>query len=756
MLEENLQRHDLGSRFVTLQPACDPFDALRKLLLGATPGPRQLPAFADLVAGVSALASGRRNRVILPLGAEPIEYALLRRGPRLLIDCYSTEGSPTVYLRERAIALRELLDACTVAGRAMAELESGEVNGAALHKLCDRLRATQLASDPHAEVASVACSGGSLTDPGPQIPLAFGFEAMIRPSVDQATASHAFDDVHALLFEGRLWTFCGGSQRTIFEGPIVLAAQRMVAAVRALIDAWQADRNVHVRLRSGSFSIAVRRSRGEPVRLTLNSGREQSLTWPLLDVDQAALPILRLASDLMRKLISVDRRQTHNLRVKALRAEIRKLRRIIRSRDRLDGFENQDPERLRLSEPEPDRRVHETPASELKVERRTRLRYTERWSAEVDGLDAGSSFLVDDRLIISSQKMTLALSRGDGEVLWSQPSAGSSAALIGGSLIRHLPEGELELLDVEDGEVYARCPIATSGSGVQGAIFAGGGELPPVAIVPEARQRLAAVDLRTGQPRWNVRARGQGEVNLVCKGRVLVVTSGHGTVDALDVASGELVWRFSESVRFSLPAAISGRVVVAVAGEPGGGGGAVYAIDLFSGRLLWQRPLPAAPSREPVADEGTVLVPFGRSRSARLLALEPKSGHTRFSCSDPGLDNGAQVLWTQDAAIINTPAGRVLCLDLESGETRWKRALANPLTDDVPRKLEPILHEGALYVPSAQLHVLNPDDGEELTRVSCDLVPDGLLVDERGWFYVAEESGHLRAYAAAPHLSLVR
>jgi hypothetical protein len=40
--------------------------------------------------------------------------------------------------------------------------------------------------------------------------------------------------------------------------------------------------------------------------------------------------------------------------------------------------------------------------------------------------------------------------------------------------------------------------------------------------------------------------------------------------------------------------------------------------------------------------------------------------------------------------------------------------------------------------------------------VGCDLVPDWLRVDERGFLYVAEESGHICAYAAAPHLSLVK
>jgi hypothetical protein len=34
-------------------------------------------------------------------------------------------------------------------------------------------------------------------------------------------------------------------------------------------------------------------------------------------------------------------------------------------------------------------------------------------------------------------------------------------------------------------------------------------------------------------------------------------------------------------------------------------------------------------------------------------------------------------------------------------------------------------------------------------------VPDLVRVDERGWVYVAEESGHLAAYAPAPQLTLV-
>ena len=82
---------------------------------------------------------------------------------------------------------------------------------------------------------------------------------------------------------------------------------------------------------------------------------------------------------------------------------------------------------------------------------------------------------------------------------------------------------------------------------------------------------------------------------------MLLVTSGDGTLDALDLASGEVVWRFSDSVRFCLKPSVCRDVAIAVAGSPSGGAGAVYGFELYSGKLLWQRELPAAPSSDPVA-----------------------------------------------------------------------------------------------------------------------------------------------------------
>jgi outer membrane protein assembly factor BamB len=756
MLEDNVRtlRHEPA---VALDRAAlaDPHDDLRALLFGGV-AEHELPPLPDLIAAAMALASGLRRKALLPLRHTPAELALVRMGEQVSIDFYGTDSAPELLSPRREVPLIELLRACSDAASRVASGAPEHATSVAIGQLGDRLSRTELRRDPNAGFTTTRCTGGSLASPGTGVPLAFGFAADIAHSSDAAQEPHAFADVHALLFEGTLWAFVGGRRVTVAEGPVMLVAQRMVAAVRALVEAWQAERNVHVRLRSGAFWIAVRRERDSSVALTLGGGGKQALTWPVLSVRDTALPILRLGSDVIRKLIGVDRRQTHNLRVKALRAEIRALRRIIRACERLQSIENEDPERLRLSSPELTALSDASTASEAAPEPPPRaLRYTERWTAEIDGLDAGAVHLCGERLVLATQKLTLALSRAGGEVLWSHPTLSATSFMLGRTLLRLLPDGELLLHETEQGSVYARTRL--SARGVEGpALYAAGPSVPPMAILAEAREHLCAIDLRTGQPRWRFRVHGHDTVHAARGGRVLCVTSGDGTVDALDVATGELAWRFGERVRFCLQPLVCGEVVVAVAGEPRGGAGAVFGIDLWSGKRLWQRDLPAAPSCDPVDAGSVVIVPHGRSRQAKLLALEPRTGSVRWRAADPGLDNGGQALALDGSLIVNAPSGRALALDLQTGDTRWSRALSNPLTDDVPRQLEPMLRQGALFLPSAQVHVLRPSDGTPLGQLSCDLVPDCLRVDERGWLYVAEESGHLCAYATAPHLSLVR
>lgn len=729
----------------------DTLSALRSILLGDLKAPDEIPSLPDLIAGVSALADASRGRVTIALGQAPAEFTFVREGEHVRIDCYTTESTPEVLQRGRRVRLMTLLHGCAAAGISAGQASLGTTMGRAMLTLAQGLWNVSVAPE-RARKAAVTCHGGSLEGPGDDVALAFGFRAQIAPPTGQARGSYGFSDVHALLFEGELWAFARTRRVVLCRGPILPAAQRMTDAVRGLIDAWRSDRDLNIRLRGGDVTTAIRLTGGQ-VDLQV-SGVDGTVVLRRLQVREVALPILRLTADILRRLVQVDRAQSQNLRVAALRQEVRELRRLVRRSERDDGFENQHPDRLRLASSAP-LEVPEEPHSTTPSGQPGRLRYVERWSAEIDGLDASSVFPCGDQLVVANPKMTFALSRTDGRVLWSQASQRASMLLVGKVLLRLHASGQLDLLDVTTGSQFAGCRIAPR-TATPRAYFAGGGGLPPVAVLTEGNRRLVAVDLRTGELRWRFRGRGGGGLQVRRAGRVLLVTCGDGSIEALDVATGEVVWRYCDRARFCLTPTVVDEVVCATAGEPGGGAGGLVGIDLYSGRRLWQQRLPSAPSAPPVATTAAAIVPFGGARQARIAAISPQSGEKLWVCQDPGLDHGGCALEVDGGLIVNTPRGRVMALDLDSGDCRWSQSLSNPLTDDVPRRLMPRLRHGVLFTPSARVHVLRPTDGKELAQnIPCDLVPDFLEVDAHGFMFVGEESGHLRAYATAPHLSLV-
>ena len=135
-----------------------------------------------------------------------------------------------------------------------------------------------------------------------------------------------------------------------------------------------------------------------------------------------------------------------------------------------------------------------------------------------------------------------------------------------------------------------------------------------------------------------------------------------------------------------------------------------------------------------------------------------------------------------DAFIGNAPSGELVAVDAPTGELRWRHVLGpRPLEADVPRRLEPVLRCGALFVPcsfvsapqgSGRAHgaagalergeLPRPASASSARRTAVlgtiaptEAIPDLLRVDERCDVYVAEESGHLAAFGALPRLSLV-
>jgi hypothetical protein len=113
-------------------------------------------------------------------------------------------------------------------------------------------------------------------------------------------------------------------------------------------------------------------------------------------------------------------------------------------------------------------------------------------------------------------------------------------------------------------------------------------------------------------------------------------------------------------------------------------------------------------------------------------------------------------LAVDDTLVANSASGALLSIEAESGCLRYNHVFSRPVDADQPRRLEPVLRNGALFVPQHRVHVVRPRDGEVIGSVPTDLIPDLLRVDERCTAYIAEESGHLAAFAVAPKLELVR
>ncbi|MCB9596812.1 MAG: PQQ-binding-like beta-propeller repeat protein [Sandaracinaceae bacterium] len=714
-----------------------------------------IPSVADILSAALALAEGTRKKSILPLAVSPAELVLMRRGTDALVSYYVSDGAPDVRVLDRALPLRALLEHAAAAATDLASRDSDPTSRQLVSRLAER--ALQAEIRPVREPAPpVLKRGGALDRPPAEVPLAFGFEASIAPVADPPRQTAMHSDVHALLFDGVLWVWARDRRIPLLRGPIMLAISRMVAAVRSLLEAHERGRPANVRLRAGSFTVGVRVARGgeRPVQLTLGSRDTAQVSIPELTVEEAALPILRLASDVLHALVSVDRSQARNLRVSSLREEVRALRRRARVRpERPQSLVHDDPERLRLA-----CRAALSEEGPLTIGPAPRaLRFDVRWEVEVEGLDAASTFLCGDRLVVATPQHTIALDREEGRMIWGHAQPASASFMTGTVLVRVAGDGRVALCDIDDGETFATARVAPRTGGPPCGVLATGGDAPPVVILAEGRAGLVAVDLRTGELRWRHAGEGVGTFGLRRAGRILLVTNGDGAVTAIDVVTGELLWRLAaDGERFDLRPAVSGDVVLAVSGEVGGDHGTLFGVDLFSGRALWRQRLETGPASEPITAGDAAALALGGPRDSMLAAFDPRDGRLRWMTRDPGISLGAASLVVDQHLIVNAPAGNVVALDLEDGRERWQRHLAHPVADDVPRRLEPVLRGGALFVPSASVHVLRPHDGTSIGEpLPSELVPDWTRVDERGWVYVAEESGHLSGLAPRPTLTLV-
>jgi len=250
------------------------------------------------------------------------------------------------------------------------------------------------------------------------------------------------------------------------------------------------------------------------------------------------------------------------------------------------------------------------------------------------------------------------------------------------------------------------------------------------------------------------------------------------------VISGAVVWRLRDRLRFRTPPTVASDAIFVVSGGAHGVAH-LYCIDAYSGLVRWTRPI--ADASAPCTVEGAPLVAPAavavavRQKSGLVLATFRRDDGRPIAASERAIaPRGTSWLAVDDAFIGNAPTGELVAVDAAGGELRWRHVLGpRPLEADLPRRLEPVLRCGALFVPCsliapagaaerqrgagerehsavAGVSIVRPSDGALIGTIApSDAIPDMLRVDERCDVYVAEDSGHLVAFGALPRLSLV-
>ncbi|MFO0615979.1 MAG: PQQ-binding-like beta-propeller repeat protein [Polyangiaceae bacterium] len=240
------------------------------------------------------------------------------------------------------------------------------------------------------------------------------------------------------------------------------------------------------------------------------------------------------------------------------------------------------------------------------------------------------------------------------------------------------------------------------------------------------------------------------------------MSCGEESLTALDVVTGEVVWRVCDPLCFASSVTVERDALYAVAGgaPPSSGratrGARIHHIDPWSGLPRWSVELPRGvrPVAPPLACDDAVVLATRAQHGTGVIGFDARSGAQLFE-RDACLGNAA-ALAVDGTVILNSEAGEFAALDARTGAVRYRHVFAAGVEGDRPRKLDPVLRSGALFVPQTRVHVVRPLDGAILGAVDTELVPDLVRVDEHCNVIVAEESGHMAAFGAGAKLSLVR
>jgi outer membrane protein assembly factor BamB len=244
-------------------------------------------------------------------------------------------------------------------------------------------------------------------------------------------------------------------------------------------------------------------------------------------------------------------------------------------------------------------------------------------------------------------------------LIWSHGIAGKPAGPLSihhGTLVYPDTRKKIRFYDLQTGRYLGR--LKAKGVGQTGVAIAD--SLAFWGVAP-SRDGLFAYNLNTSKRQWEMKVKDAYPGPIIWDNR-LVVSSGEGTLFALELNRGEPVWKFQADQRLSAAASFGhGRIF-----QPADRGW-LYAVSADSGRELYRVRL-SGPIINPVAVADKVYVAV---MTGQVYALEPDDGAVVWM-TDIG-----HPIWTSPTVangriFVGHSGGEVVALEASTGLVLWR------------------------------------------------------------------------------------
>ncbi len=283
---------------------------------------------------------------------------------------------------------------------------------------------------------------------------------------------------------------------------------------------------------------------------------------------------------------------------------------------------------------------------------------------------------------------------------------------------------------------------------------------------------LYCVDAATGRERWRA-ALGGAVVStpaVASSGDLVVATARERTVAAVDLATGRLRWRFEAGKDqpfewgwdywLSSPAVRDAEKRVYV----GSGDGRLYALELSTGRKIWELPTEGRVRSSPAVSDGVVYV---GSMDGRVYAADADSGRPLWSFATEGVSIDQKAAGFDRRSIVSSPAlsdellfvgsrdAHLYAVDRKSGRQLWRFGHPVDRMEGAPELSwvlsSPAVADGIVYTGSSDgrfFNAVRAKTGEEVWRFRT---PDNVLSSGAlagGQVFFGCDDGHLFALDA--------